>query len=178
MMLWSYWQVVFIVIWRSKAFTGFISLPITRRARWRGSVQWLASMLLLLGFPHWVMAQSAWVAPPLLEGTIKITAEELPDLKAEFADLVIIDTRPADHDNPLTIEGAVAVSYAITPNSLSALTKDKFTPLVFFGADEHSINSFKAAKAAVTLGYSVVFWFRGGMQEWLDKGMPVVRIQK
>ena len=134
-------------------------------------------MVVLL--PRLVIAQGGWEAPPLLDGTIKVTAEEILDLKAEFADLVIIDTRPGDADNALTIEGAITVSeQTLSAHTLATLTKDKFTPLVIFGADEHSVHSYKAARQAATLGYAYVFWFRGGMQEWLDKGMPVVKLQK
>jgi rhodanese-related sulfurtransferase len=123
------------------------------------------------------IAQQGWEAPPLLDGTIKITAEELLDLKTEFSDLVIIDARSNEEANALNIEGAVSVSdRTLSPNTLASMTKDKFTPLVIFGADEHSVHGYKAARQAVTLGYSYVFWFRGGMQEWLDKGMPVVRV--
>lgn len=141
-----------------------------------------ASALLAAGvlcsFPLAAHAQGAWEAPSLLEGTIKISAEELLDLKAEFKDLVIIDARP-DADGSLNIEGAIAVSdQALTPHTLTSLAKDKFTPLVIFGADEHSVHSYKAARKAVMLGYGYVFWFRGGLQEWLDKGMPVVKTEK
>ena len=124
-------------------------------------------------------AAQGWEAPALLEGTIKVTAEELLDIKAEFDDLVIIDTRPIDTANTLTIEGAITPSeQTLSAHTLASLTKDKFTPLVIFGEDAHSVHSYKAARQAVTLGYSYVFWFRGGFQEWLDKGMPVVKIQK
>jgi rhodanese-related sulfurtransferase len=124
-------------------------------------------------------AQQGWEAPPLLDGAIKVTAEEILDLKAEFADLVIIDARPSNESNGLSIEGAVSVTdRSLSPHTLAAMTKDKFTPLLIYGADEHSIHGYKAARQAVTLGYAYVFWFRGGLQEWLNKGMPVVRAQK
>ncbi|WP_455209749.1 rhodanese-like domain-containing protein [Kaarinaea lacus] len=136
----------------------------------------IAALLLLLSLPHWALA---WEAPILLEGSIKVTAEELLDLKAEFADLVIINIHPGDASQSINIEGAVTVSeQTLSPHTLAALTKDKFTPLVIFGADEHSVHSYKAARQAVSLGYTYVFWFRGGLQEWLDKGMPVVQVQK
>ena len=129
--------------------------------------------------PHLATAQdNRWEAPPLLEGAIKVTAEELLDLKAEFPDLVIIDTRPGDKAKPMKIEGAVTVTdQVLSPHTLSSLATGKSTPLVFFGADTHSIHSYRAAKTAVTLGYTYVFWFRGGLQEWLDKGMPVVGLK-
>ena len=135
--------------------------------------------LILLCLPHFAMAQGAWEAPPLLEGTIKISAEELLDIKAEFEDVVILDARPDDNSDSLSIEGAVTVAdRSYSPHTFAALTKDKFTPLVIFGADAHSIHSYKAARQAVALGYTYVFWFRGGLQEWLDKGMPVVKLQQ
>jgi rhodanese-related sulfurtransferase len=145
---------------------------------WAGGCGW-ALMLALLFLPYLAMAQESWEAPPLLEGTIKISAEELLDIKAEFKDVVIIDTRPNDTSDSLSIEGAITVAdQTFSPHTLAALTKDKFTPLVIFGADAHSIHSYKAARQAVAMGYTYVFWFRGGLKEWLDKGMPVVGLQK
>ncbi len=138
------------------------------------------AVLMMLSLPYLAAAGTAlaWEAPPLLEGTIKVTAEEILDLKAEFNDLIIIDTRPANAADALTIEGATSLAeQTLSANTLATLTKDKFTPLVIFGEDEHSVHSYKAARQAVILGYTYVFWFRGGFKEWLDKGMPVVKIQ-
>lgn len=138
--------------------------------------RFLGLMLVLLSLPH--LAQ-AWEAPVLLEGTIKVSAEDLLDLKAEFDDLVIINIGYGEENLSMNIEGAVTVSDKIlSPTTLAKLTKDKFTPLVIFAADEHSIHGYKAARQAVSLGYNYVFWFRGGLKEWLDKGMPVVQVQE
>ena len=124
-------------------------------------------------------AQSGWETPAVLEGAMNISVEELVDFKAEFSNIVIIDTGPHDTTQPISIEGAHALSaQSISPIVLTQLASDKFTPLVFFGTDPGSIHSYKAAKQAVILGYINVYWFRGGLKEWLDKGMPVVKLQE
>jgi rhodanese-related sulfurtransferase len=33
----------------------------------------------------------------------------------------------------------------------------------------------KAARIAVAEGYNKIYWFRGGMEEWEGKGLPVVK---
>jgi rhodanese-related sulfurtransferase len=35
--------------------------------------------------------------------------------------------------------------------------------------------SFESAKIAIAEGYSKIYWFRGGMEEWEGKGLPVVK---
>ena len=130
--------------------------------------------LLLISF-H-TTAQDAWKAPSLLDGTMKISAEDLLDFRTEFTGLVIIDARAAHQADDITIENAVAIpSQLISPETLTDATTDKFTPVVFFCEGEHSSDSYKAARKAVALGYATVFWFRGGLQEWLDKGLPVIK---
>jgi rhodanese-related sulfurtransferase len=92
---------------------------------------------------------------------------------------VVIDTSAHDASNASSIEGAHQFpQQAISPISLAKLAgADKFTPVVFFDMDANSIHCYKAVRQAVILGYSNVYWFRGGLKEWLNKGLPVVRVQ-
>jgi len=128
---------------------------------------------------HLATAQTAWVAPDVLEGALNISAEELVDLKAEFPNTVLIDTSAHDAANPSSIEGAHSVpGETLSASVLTRLADDKIAPLVFFDTDPNSIRCYKAARQAVILGYTNIYWFRGGLKEWLDKGLPVVKLQK
>ncbi|WP_455203053.1 rhodanese-like domain-containing protein, partial [Kaarinaea lacus] len=67
---------------------------------------------------------------------------------------------------------------SMSPLQLAQVVADKFTPVVFFCDGIHSSHSYRAAKKVVALGYANVFWFRGGIQEWADKGLPIVALHK
>ncbi|MDP2751868.1 MAG: rhodanese-like domain-containing protein [Rhodocyclaceae bacterium] len=48
----------------------------------------------------------------------------------------------------------------------------KFIPLVFYCNGIHCWKSYKAVKAAINDGYQQVFWLRGGINEWVNAGLP------
>jgi PQQ-dependent catabolism-associated CXXCW motif protein len=60
---------------------------------------------------------------------------------------------------------------------LSALTaRDKARPIVFFCADVQCWLSYNASLRATALGYSQVYWYRGGIAAWLQAGFPTDRV--
>ncbi len=112
--------------------------------------------------------------PESLEGTIRISAEELIDLLDEHDDLVIIDSRKTSDHEMGFIEGSIGMPDTDTnADSLAHHLKSKSTPVVFYCNGVKCGRSVKAAKIAVAEGYSLVYWFRGGWEEWMEKGYPV-----
>lgn len=62
--------------------------------------------------------------------------------------------------------------------TLEALTKDdRKRPLVFFCQGPECWLSYNAALRAVALGYEAVFWYRGGIEAWLDAGGDVAPLK-
>ena len=58
---------------------------------------------------------------------------------------------------------------------LNALTKgDRKRPLVFFCQGPQCWLSYNAALRAVALGYETVYWYRGGIEAWIEAGGEVV----
>jgi rhodanese-related sulfurtransferase len=57
---------------------------------------------------------------------------------------------------------------------LQAKAPDKATELVIFCHDGACPMSFNLASQAVAAGYSNVFWYRGGVNAWVESGMPTV----
>ena len=58
---------------------------------------------------------------------------------------------------------------------LTALTKgDRKRPLVFFCQGPQCWLSYNAALRAVALGYEAVYWYRGGIEAWIEAGGEVV----
>jgi PQQ-dependent catabolism-associated CXXCW motif protein len=58
---------------------------------------------------------------------------------------------------------------------MNALTKgDRKRPLVFFCQGPQCWLSYNAALRAVALGYEAVYWYRGGIEAWIEAGGEVV----
>ena len=123
---------------------------------------------------------SAWAEkkemPQSLDGSTRVDAEEIFELAEELDDLVIIDSRkPSDH-----AKGHIETSINLTDTktnaeSLAKLLSSKSTNVVFYCNGPKCSRSYAASKNAIELGYSNVYWFRGGWAEWLDKGFPVAK---
>ena len=78
----------------------------------------------------------------------------------------------------LWLRPRLAVGLPDTDTTEAALAKHiatKTTPVVFYCNGVKCGRSSKSAKLAVGLGYSKVFWFRGGWAEWVEKGLPVTK---
>ena len=119
---------------------------------------------------------SDWEVPIVVDGATPVTAEELSDLMKQMDNLVIIDSRLEDKETHRAIAGSHPLPYTNTsPDALSSLVPDKLTPVVFYCDNLGCPHSMKAIKKAVSYGYVNVFWFRGGMSEWVEKGFPTER---
>ncbi len=115
-----------------------------------------------------------WEVPVVLDGATPITAEELVDLINEMDNLVLIDTRQSTQFSSGTIHGSLSLPDTKTsPGALSSLVPDKLTPVVFYCEGLSCPHSMKSVKKAVSYGYINIFWFRGGIAEWKNKGLPV-----
>jgi len=135
--------------------------------------------LLLVTFIFSLLASQSgfsaeWEAPKIIDGATPITAEELSDLMKEMDDLVLIDSRHTDQFKEGTIRGSVSLPDTQTsPNALSQVVPTKLTPVVFYCEGVGCPHSMKAVRKAASYGYINIFWFRGGLSEWTDKGYPL-----
>lgn len=113
--------------------------------------------------------------PQFIEGTVRVSAEEMIELVEKHDNLVIIDSRKKSDVAKGYIEGSISLPNTETNGgSLASKVENKGTPVVFYCNGIKCGRSGKAAKIALAEGYSKIFWFRGGMQEWEAKGLPVV----
>ena len=114
-----------------------------------------------------------WEVPVVMDGATPVTAEELSDLMKQMDNLVIIDSRLEEKESNRSIVGSHPLPYTRTsPDALSSLVPDKLTPVVFYCDNLGCPHSMKAIRKAVSYGYVNVFWFRGGLSEWVEKGFP------
>lgn len=116
-------------------------------------------------------------APESIDGTTRVSAEQVVELVTNTPDLVVIDARKtSDRDEAGWIEGSIGLpNYDTNEESLKKHIASKSTPVLFYCNGVKCGRSVESSKIAVGLGYEKIYWFRGGWEEWMQKGMPVSR---
>jgi rhodanese-related sulfurtransferase len=117
------------------------------------------------------------MAPESIDGTKLVSAEQVVELVMNSSELVVIDARKAsDRDEAGWIEGSIGLpNYDTTMDSLAKHIPSKSTPVLFYCNGVKCGRSVESSKKAVSLGYQNIYWFRGGWEEWTQKGLPVSR---
>ncbi len=120
--------------------------------------------------------------PATLVGAKVVAAPEVK--KMLDAGTPVIDTRVAAEFAEKAIKGAKSVPYkeksakevGFDPSKddfdLAKIPQDKAAPIVFYCNAGECWKSYKASVAAIKAGYTKVFWFRGGMPDWVAAGLP------
>lgn len=133
----------------------------------------LFSLFFILGFTA-VAQASKTETPASIPGTTTISAEDVISLLDKHANLVIVDARIDKDRKGGHIEGSVSLpDVDTTETSLAKVVPNKATPVLFYCNGVKCGRSVKSAKNAVQWGYKTIYWFRGGWEEWTDKGMPI-----
>lgn len=120
--------------------------------------------------------------PGQLPGTTRVSAAEADDLIRRGA--VFVDVRSEKEFKERHVKGARWIPYvekslkdvAFDPaaDDFSGLAKlDPAKPVIFACNGAECWKSYKASKVAVAKGFKTVYWFRGGLPEWVARGMPV-----
>jgi len=116
-----------------------------------------------------------YISPAEIKGSTKIDAESLIKLAAEHENLVIIDSRIKSDRRQGYIAGSISLPDTETDCfSLFQLINRKNTATVFYCNGPKCGRSVKAVKIALACGYSNVYWFRGGFEEWKNKNYPML----
>lgn len=131
----------------------------------------IACSLLMLG-----AVQAAEKTPESINGATRVTAEEVIELVGELDDLTVVDARKASDRAKGWIEGSVGLPNTdTTPETLAKVAPNKTAPVLFYCNGTKCGRSVESATNAVKWGYKKIYWFRGGMEEWENKGLPVVK---
>lgn len=134
----------------------------------------LLHMLLLL-LPCMAMGNHP-VSPDSIPGTTLVDAAALIELAATQPDLRIIDSRISSDRRHGYIEGSISLPDVETDcSSLARHIDSKQTPTLFYCNGPKCGRSGKAIKVAVDCGYQQLYWYRGGMEDWMDEGFPVIK---
>lgn len=127
------------------------------------------------------VAELGLFTPEALPGVKRVQTAEVQELVRQGA--LVVDTRTEKEYRTAHIPGAVFVPYRekslkdvgfdAALDDFSGLDKlDKSRPTVFSCNGAECWKSYKAAKLAADKGFKQVYWFRGGLPEWVDSGLP------
>ena len=138
-------------------------------------------LLLYLCFYISFMSQTAIandkiVSPETIEGTTIVNADGLIEIATQLPGLVLIDSRITADRKEGFIEDSISLPDAETScDSLAQAVPALTSPTLFYCNGIKCGRSAKAAVIAVNCGYTNIYWFRNGMEEWQEKEFPLVQ---
>jgi rhodanese-related sulfurtransferase len=135
----------------------------------------LCGLLVLLSLHGVLSAAETYVSPESIDGATVINAEQLIELAGSRDDLVIVDSRiREDHEEGYIESSRHLVDRDTNCRSLSGLLPAKVTPVVFYCNGISCDRSDRAVVTALDCGYTSIYWFRGGIEEWREKNFPLI----
>jgi len=135
---------------------------------------YLFQVLIVLGLN--IDSTIAETSPDNIPNTTKVTAEQLIELANAYPELVIIDSRIAGDRKKGYIEGSISLPNTLTDCvSLNKHINKKSIPSLYYCNGIKCGRSVKAIEIAQTCGYTNIYWFRGGFEEWLSKDLPYIK---
>lgn len=107
----------------------------------------------------------------------EISAEDVNAKLGKDKDFVVVDSRGGKWFDGEVIKGAVNLPADKTDAaSLAKIAPAKDTTLVFYCTNVDCPASATAAHKALEAGYTNVLKFKGGIEEWKEKGLPTAKI--
>ena len=133
----------------------------------------LACLCLLLSSE--LMAEGKPFIPDNIPGAITVGAEEVIELILLNPELVVVDSRKKTEYSKGHIEGAVNIlNTVMQQEEIENISPDKTKAILFYCNGTRCSRSSDAVSKALDWGYKNIFWFRGGLNEWKDKRLPVI----
>ena len=139
----------------------------------RGTIFTIVVIGLLIACPFSIGGDKSWVAPKSISGATTVNASGIFELVDKYDDLVVIDSRKTADFNQGHIEDSINLPDTKTSReSLAGILQSTDTAVVFYCNGIHCKRSSSAIKIAVSAGYTNIFWYRLGWDEWLSEGLP------
>lgn len=115
------------------------------------------------------------LAPETIEGAETVTAEDIFTLVEEKDNLVIIDSRKERDYKEGHIQDAVRlINTEANPETMAEVIPSMDTPVLIYCNGPRCGRAAKTTKKAVDAGYTEVYYYYNGMNEWNDMGLPVI----
>jgi len=116
------------------------------------------------------------IAPQSIDGASVVSATQVVEMVSTNKKSVLIDSRYVADRKQGYIQGSIALPNTQTNcNILKKHISDKAHPVIFYCNGVSCKRSEAAVKIALGCGYRQVFWFRGGLDEWIINKFPYVK---
>lgn len=100
-----------------------------------------------------------------------ITARGVMALAAEMPELLVIDVRDRDEYGSCHIRRSIHISRGQLEFHIEDVAPELSHPMLL--VDRAGARSLLAARALQAMGYTHVFVLQGGLDAWLQEGLPV-----
>lgn len=97
-----------------------------------------------------------------------MSIDDLNALMKSKTDFLLVDARPREQYNMAHIPGAISLPLNEIPQYAGSLDKGRL--IVTYCGNYHCPISTRAAEQLVSLGYTRVYDYKGGIKEWQDMG--------
>jgi rhodanese-related sulfurtransferase len=116
------------------------------------------------------------LAPENIPGVTRVDAEAVITLVEKTPRLVIIDSRIAMDRKQGYLEGSVSLPDTETNcASLARVISAKDKPALFYCNGVKCGRSVVGVTTARQCGYTRLYWYRGGFEDWKQKGYPYLK---
>lgn len=121
-------------------------------------------------------AAAAQDAPMEIPGAKTVNAKQIFELVFKTPNVVILDNRKPEDFAAGHLEGAIRlIDTDVSADSLARHVAAKNTPVLFYCNGVKCGRAAKATQKAVELGYTNVYYYALGMDEWNAQRLPLVR---
>ena len=116
------------------------------------------------------------IVPNQIADVKTLTAESFVELATTNPKLIIIDARIKDDRRQGYIEGSISLPDIDTNCiKLGKIIPTKTTPVMFYCNGTKCERSVASVKIAKSCQYKNIYWFRGGFEEWKEKGFQYIK---
>ena len=116
------------------------------------------------------------ISPDNIPGSVKVNAEGVIKLVESMPNVILIDSRIRNDRLQGFIEGSISLPDEETScDSLGGIVPNKTHPALYYCNGPRCGRSANAIEIALGCGYSNIYWFRGGLEEWMTKDYPILR---
>ena len=102
-----------------------------------------------------------------------ITRESIKASLDQRDPIVLVEALPERYFNDAHLPGAIQINHDEVDAKAARLLPNKYAKIVVYCSNVACANSGKAAMRLAQLGYTNVFKYAGGKQDWIDAGLPV-----
>ncbi len=115
-------------------------------------------------------------APESIRGVTRVEAEGVLALVAEKPQLVVVDSRIAMDRKQGYLEGSISLPDTETNcASLARIIPEYHRPVLFYCNGVNCGRSVVAVNIARQCGYTRLYWYRGGFEDWKQKNYPYLK---